>query len=58
MKNHDFILVFIIDTISCFFGQYYGQQTINAIGVTASLLVGLMVTLFVYCIHHQNITKH
>lgn len=58
MKNYDFILVFIVTSISYFIGQYYGQQNVNAIEVTASLLIGLVVTLFVYYIHHQNITKH
>lgn len=58
MKNHDFVLAFIITTISCFIGQYSGQQTINPIEVTTSLIVGLIVTLFIYSIHYQNITKN
>lgn len=58
MKNYDFVLVFIVTSINCFIGQYYGQQNVNAIEVTASLSIGLIVTLFVYCIYYKNTTKH
>lgn len=58
MKNHNFVLAFIITTISCFIGQYSDQQNINVFEVTTSLLIGLVVTLFAYYIHHQNITKN
>lgn len=57
MKNYDFGLTFIIAAISCFFGQYYSQQNINAINVTISLLIGVIVTLFVNYTRYKNITK-
>lgn len=57
MKNYDFVLIFIVASISCFIGQYYDQHDINTTKVTASLFIGLIVTLFVYYINCKNITK-